>query len=288
MNQSVVPPVQEQSQAIRCADGCELSATVLRSAGAQSAVVIAPALAVTQRFYLPYARWLAARGFHVVVFDYRGFAASARAARNATIEDWVRDLDAVFAYALNELAPRRLFLVGHSLGAQIPGLVPLSERLAGIVMVAGTAPHVSRYPRRARPGLRLLWNLMIPVLTLGRARVSARWFGVGKGDVPAGALRQWAAWARSPGYLFDPRHGLDTTRYARLTQPVLAYSFDDDAYASVAASEALLHHYPAARIDRRRLDPREIGAGPIGHFGYFSERLKDTLWPQTADWLQAL
>jgi len=33
--------------------------------------------------------------------------------------------------------------------------------------------------------------------------------------------------------------------------------------------------------------PRELGAERIGHFGFFREQFRDTLWRDAADWLES-
>jgi predicted alpha/beta hydrolase len=38
-------------------------------------------------------------------------------------------------------------------------------------------------------------------------------------------------------------------------------------------------------VDHRHVIPREVGAPAIGHFGFFRERFRDTLWRESAGWL---
>jgi predicted alpha/beta hydrolase len=44
--------------------------------------------------------------------------------------------------------------------------------------------------------------------------------------------------------------------------------------------------YPDAPWETRKLAPRELGVKSIGHFGFFRERFRDSLWRETADWLE--
>ena len=132
----------------------------------------------------------------------------------------------------------------------------------------------------------LLWRVLTPLLGRDRPYFPARRIGFSSVDVPAGAMRDWACWGLSPGYLFDPSHGLDTARYAQLSVPMLAYSFADDDFAVRAAVDALVTRYPAAQVDRRHIDVQRPDA--VGHFGYFHPRCRDRFWAQTAGWLDAL
>ncbi|HEY0975363.1 MAG TPA: alpha/beta fold hydrolase [Solimonas sp.] len=274
---------------LRCEDGATLKADVIRSTTSptRGAIVIAPALGVPRAFYTRYAAYLASRGYHALLFDYRGIGGSGAEIDLAEVrlEHWgERDLQAALIAARREFGVGPLYLVGHSIGGQVPGLSPASEGLSGLVLVAASAPHPSRYRLRDRLPIEFMWRVLVPLL--GRGRVfPARKVGFASVDLPGSVVRRWRDWGLTRDYLFDGRHGLDTARYARLHQPVLAYSFADDAYASREAVSALLAHYPAARIEHRHVEP--MAGKRLGHFGYFRDSQRDTLWAQTVDWLSA-
>jgi len=75
-------------------------------------------------------------------------------------------------------------------------------------------------------------------------------------------------------------------QYARFSAPLRLYWVADDPYAPLAAAEALLELYPRAPSELTRVMPRELGAERIGHFGFFREQFRDTLWRDAADWLE--
>ena len=274
--------IQATSLSLRCADGISLSAREY-AGGDAGTVVISAALGVPQKFYAAYAGWLAGQGYHVITCDNRGFGDSAAALRGGAVDlaDWGRqDMEALLQRA-RSLNPRH-FLVGHSIGCQIAGLASASAGLTGAVFVAGTAPHLRHYPWSQRLALALLWYGLVPGFTRGRDTVAPSRLGLGKGPaLPVGAAAGWARWARSHDYLFSPQHGLDLSGYARVRAPILAWNSPDDPYAPRAAVEALLRRYPQARIERRG---DEFTRG-VGHFGYFREAHRDTLWRRSADWL---
>jgi predicted alpha/beta hydrolase len=281
--------MKPESITLNCADGYPLAAKYFSANPTRAVVVVAPALGVPTRFYAAYASYLAGRGFSVLTFDYRGSGDSAngpRRGRDMRMEDWGRlDIDAALAWARQEYKSKKLFLVGHSAGAQLPGLAPGSEALDGMILVAGSAPHLRHYPVKSWPMLCLTWHVLGPLLSWRRDDFPARQTGLGSTRVAAGVVRQWARWARTRDYLFDQKHGIDTSRYARLALPVLSYCFADDSYATPAATDALLAHYPVARVDRRVV-PR-LAQGTIGHFGFFRESSADSLWRESAGWLEA-
>ena len=99
-------------------------------AAIKGAVLIGGAMGVRQDYYAPFAQWLAAQGFAVMTFDYRGMGdsrapAQARSLRgwDAARFAWARAYDSAID-ALRERAPARpLYLFGHSMGAQLPGML---------------------------------------------------------------------------------------------------------------------------------------------------------------------
>ena len=274
----------------RCADGVEIPATLHEPDRPSAVLVVAAAMGVPRRYYGKFAADMAARGIATVTFDYRGIGEAASGLpdpRGTTFQDWGRrDLHTVLGQVYARFPDLPVFLAGHSAGAQIVGMTELSERLKGLVFVAGPRPHVSQDRGSYRIFSTLWWYVLVPLGSLGRW-FPARRLGFSSVDVPAGVTAEWGRWARSKRYLFSPEHGIDTSRYARLRQPLLAFSFSDDLYTPPASAEALLSEYPNARVTRRPVRPADVGARAIGHLGFFREALRDTLWAETAAWIAA-
>jgi predicted alpha/beta hydrolase len=274
-----------------CADGVTLPATMHAAAAPTAVLVVAAAMGVPRQYYRRFAARMAELGIATVTFDYRGIGEAGRDLpdpRGTSFQDWGRhDLHTVLGEAYARYPDLPVFLAGHSAGAQIVGLTPHAEHLKGLVFVAGPRPHVSQDRGAYRIFSTLWWYLIVPLASRGRW-FPARRLRFSTVDVPAGVTAEWGRWARSKRYLFDPRHGIDTSRYRALRQPLLAFSFSDDLYTPPASAEALLSEYPAARITRRPVRPAEVGARGIGHLGFFRESFRDTLWAETAAWIGAV
>lgn len=276
--------------ACRCDDGVDILATWHAPASAPiAALVVAPGMGIPRRYYARFAADLAARGIATLAFDYRGIGPGASALadpKGTSFQDWGRrDLHAALGEAFGRYPGLPVFHCGHSAGAQLVGLTPHAEKLAGLVFVAGPRPHASQDRGAYRVFSTLWWYVIVPLGSLGRW-FPARRLGFSSVDVPAGVTAEWGRWARAPRYLFSPRFGIDTARYPRLGQPLLAWSFSDDRYAPRASIEALLSEFPAAQVTRRHLRPQDVGARGIGHLGFFREAFRDTLWRETADWIE--
>jgi predicted alpha/beta hydrolase len=281
---------------VTTSDGFDLHATAYGdSKRARAGLLIASAMGVEQKYYADFAHWLAARGFWVVTFDYRGVGNSRPAAYRQSLRGfksdvmtWARsDCSAVVDWMGARLAGRPLGWIGHSLGGQILGLVERPERIAAMLSVAAG----NGYWRDYVPGLRriapLLWYAVVPATLAIFGYFPGRLLRM-IGDLPSGVMRQWRSWCMQPDYLFgveDPRFRVT---YAGLTQPILSLSFTDDEYLSERNIDSLHAFYSGAAREMRRLAPADIGVDRIGHFGFFRRRHGERLWPLALDWLAAL
>ena len=250
-------------------------------------MLIAGAMGVRQDFYAPVARFFAANGMAVLTFDYRGMGWSRReplAKVEADVGVWAsRDLNAMIAEARKPAPGAPLLVLGHSLGGQIVGIAPDNAQVSAVVNVtagSGFYRHNDRMPLRVR----FFWHVAVPLLT------PLFGFFPGKalrmvGDLPRGVAYQWRRWCLHPDYLLSEGDGARGA-YARFAAPILSYSFEDDDILTRAAVDSLNAFYASAPITRRHVAPGEISAGRIGHFGYFSERSRETLWRESLDWIR--
>ena len=281
---------------IRTADGFELGAR--RYGDPQSAragVLIAPAMGVSQSYYADFAGWLAAQGYLVLSFDYRGMGASrpaafARSLRGfeTDVVTWAeRDAAAAITHLQRDLGDAGpVHWLGHSLGGQIVGLLPQPQRLGRIVTVGSGSGYWRENAPRLRRSVWALWYFIAPLsLRLAGYFPGKRLRKVG--DLPAGVMAQWRRWCLSPDYMMGEGGAGLRARYAGVRNPILSLSFTDDEFMSARNVESLHGFYAGAPREMRRLAPQDIGARAIGHFGFFRERFRTSLWPQVAQFLAA-
>ena len=62
---------------------------------------------------------------------------------------------------------------------------------------------------------------------------------------------------------------------------------ENDPWATLPMVELLCSGFTAAKPEILSIEPRQVGAAKIGHFGFFRPELRDTLWRDSADWLLA-
>ncbi|GGC81416.1 alpha/beta hydrolase family protein [Undibacterium terreum] len=277
-------------------DGVSLAATRFAPAGEVRAVVVVlpAAMGVKQSFYQPFAEFLAENGIAVLSFDYRGMGES-RPPRfsnslrgfDATVFDWAElDYNAALQAAKAWQPGVPLQVIGHSLGGQLPGLVPDNHLIDGLITVGAG----SGYWRDNAPQLKrfvwFMWYFAVPLYT--------RLWGYfpGKkmrkvGDLPKGVIFQWSQWCRSPHYVVDAQGAPIRAGYEKIRAPILSLSFTDDEMMSRRSIDSLHDFYKNAPVERRYISPQQVGARRIGHFGFFRPQFRTTLWQQALDWLQA-
>lgn len=269
-------------------DGYRLAGTLYRPRTPnRRAVLLQGAAGVQQEYYGKFAEYLAARGFAALTFDYRGIGRSRPAKLRgfkASMRDWAeKDISGALDYLGRATHGARIIGIGHSFGGQAFGIVPGNERYVAVVTVGVQSGYWKHWRGAGRAGMWLVTHVVLPAMSRLCGYVPARVFGQGE-DLPAGVAREWASWCRHPGYIVGALGAQEA--YARFTAPIRAYSMGDDAYAPIAAVEAFLEFYPNAVRMLERVDPAQLGEEAIGHFGFFRERFKDTLWKDAADWME--
>ncbi|HYW56806.1 MAG TPA: alpha/beta fold hydrolase [Polaromonas sp.] len=261
---------------------------------ARASVVIGGAMGVRQDYYAPFAEWLSGQGFRVTTFDYRGSGDSLPDTADgglrgfqADLMDWASDYEAVVDSAKAALPQAPLYLLGHSLGAQLPGFLKNQSKVDGLLSVAAG----SGYWRDNAPQLKRMvlyfWYVLVPVAT--------RLFGYfpGRklkkvGDVPAGVMMQWRKWCLDPQYSVGAEGDSARRSYGGVTFPVLALSITDDELMTWRGTQNLINLYVNAPRVFERISPKDLAVKRIGHFGFFREQFAQTLWPRTAQSLERM
>jgi predicted alpha/beta hydrolase len=267
-------------------DGFLLGGALYRPAQPNGrAVLVSSAVGVRQQYYSAFAAFLEERGFTVLTYDYRGIAASRHGPLRALptrLRDWAQ-LDASAALeTLEKAAPgASLFVVGHSFGGNGLGLVPGIERLAGAVFVGVQSGYWRHWSGAGRIGMWFLTHVFLPGISSLLGYVPAAVFGQGE-DLPAGVASEWASWCRDPRYAAG---AVGDAGYQGFKAPIRSYWIADDGYAPRTATEAILREYASAPSEVVAVRPADLGGGRIGHFGFFRERFRASLWTEAAHWM---
>ena len=270
-------------------DGHPLAATVYEPLRHPiAAVQISSATGVPQRYYRPYAEFLASQGFAVLTYDYRGIGGSRFHGAHPgqlTMHNWgARDYASILQYLHQRYTHLPLLAVGHSVGGQLLGLAPNNHLLTAAIGIAAQSGYWGHWPLRLRPRMIALWYLGIPALLALKGKIPA---GIMGDELPAGVAREWARWCRHPDFITNDRGEPLRQHFEGYRGRLRLYAIADDAlYAPPAAVTALAAMYRNADVEVRSLRPSDYGLSRIEHFGFFRGTMPKAAWQHTADWLR--
>ena len=269
---------------IPAADGYPLAADVFRSpAAGKGTVIINAATAVHRRFYRHFAGALANAGYDAITYDYRGIGGSRPESLRgfaANAIDWgLLDMAGVVDWVRQEQGAERVFLVGHSIGGQVAGMLPNQDAVDGMLTVSAQSGHWRLQGEEQKWLAMLHVHLTLPVLAYVFGYMPWSWYS-GAEDLPKGVALDWARWCRDRKYLLGD-DSLPLDRFSSFRAPVLAYSFSDDKWGTPQAVDEMMAVYP--NVERRHVEPAQFDVSRIGHFGYF-RRSASRLWNDAIGW----
>ena len=251
-------------------------------------VIINAATSVRCRYYARFADYLFSQGFDVLTYDYRGIGESRPASLRgfqASWSDWGRlDFEAMLQLAGAEHPGQPVHVVGHSFGGWALGLAPSAAQVQRAVLVGAQFAYWRDYAAGQRWRLVGKWHVLMPLLT----RVFGYFPGKRLGwleDTPAGVVHDWS----TPTARYEQRPSgrlLSSLPFSQVSAATLAVSLTDDPFGTVAATERLLAYLHGSERRHLRVAPGDIAAGEIGHFAFFHERFRESLWPIALAWLQ--
>lgn len=282
-----------RSITLEAADAARIAGRVYEATGTpQGSVVIGGAMGVRQEFYAPFAAWLATQGWRVTTFDYRGSGDSAPSSLRgyqADLFDWTRDYEAAIENAHEALPDKPLYLLGHSLGAQLPGLLSDAHKqmVSGLLSVAAGSGYWRENAPRLKRMVLFFWFVLVPLCTRIFGYFPGRKLRI-VGDLPTGVVMQWRRWCLNPRYSVGAEGELARRAYAQAGFPVLALSVSDDEMMTLRGTHSLLALYENAPRRIECIAPSELAVRRIGHMGAFRSEQETRLWPRLAERLHAL
>jgi predicted alpha/beta hydrolase len=180
-----------------------------------------------------------------------------------------------------------LYLLGHSLGAQLPGFFRRPEQVAGLVSIAAGSGYWRENAPRLKRSVLYFWYVLVPLATRLWGYFPGRRLRK-VGDLPRGVVLQWRRWCLDPRYSVGAEGDAAARSYAQVRFPVLALSITDDELMTLAGTRSLVSFYTAAPSVVERIAPADVQARRIGHFGFFRTQFSESLWPGLVERLQKL
>jgi len=289
MAPTYAPASAPEAHTIPALDGLPLGALLfLPPAGRapHAAVQLNPATGAHRRYYEPVAQYLAAAGFAVCLWNYRGTEHSRPVplaqARYRFTDYGTLDMPAVLDWLEARFPSLPLLVLGHSVGGQQVGLMPNVHKLAGLVAVGSSGGYCNDMPLGYRLKTYFFLHIFSPLShALLGYNAASRW-GIME-DLPRSVVQDFRNWCHVPDYYFDARFAADLPphQYHSLRLPVSVYWASDDPLSNARSVPRFWGHvHSAASIAMHRLVPAELGVKSIGHFGFFRRGLRTSLWPR--------
>ena len=277
---------------IICADGVPLGGHWWNAEGRDSlgTVVINPATGVLARYYHPYARFLAAHGFDVLTYDYRGIGLSRSASLRGDRASWRQWGELDFDAAVRDAAAREpaapIVVVGHSIGGFLPGYAESAAKVHRMLTVGAQHAYWRDYQAARRLGLFAKWHVLMPAVTAVWGYFPGKRLGLLE-DLPAGVVRAWSFGGRRIEQPLPPsERETILARFAAVKAPILAISVSDDEFATKPAIDRALAYYTGAEATKVMLQPRDLDRDEVGHFDLFHARHASGFWLDTLLWLR--
>jgi predicted alpha/beta hydrolase len=199
------------------------------------------------------------------------------------MRDWAAlDVAAAVEHLRTRWPALPLAAVGHSFGGQAIGLLPNNAAISRSLMIAAQAGYWRLFHRPEN--YRVLAMLNAGRLVTHAFGYTPGWSGIGE-DLPKGVFLEWTKWVMSPRYFLNDPTLPELANFPRYRGALRAIGINDDPWATPPAIDLLLSAFTGTQPERIQIDPRTLGSGPIGHFGFFRPQHREPLWRDAADWL---
>lgn len=284
---------------IKTQDGCEINGFEWRLAPLASrvdhkprdVVIINPATSVRCRYYFRFAQYLFDQGFDVITYDYRGIGESKPKSLRGFKASWViwgeYDFEAVLQITAKRFTQQKILVVGHSIGGVLIGLAPSNHLISRIFTMGSQQAYWRDYLSSNKLGMVVKWHALMPLIANTVGYLPAKRLGWME-DTPKDVALNWA---RMGPHLIPSiiksvhQQQIIKLRFAQIKAPMMAFGAEDDPFGTTIALNRLLDLYVSSDRHHVRIDPTSFNHPTVGHFSFFNDRFKDTLWPISLNWL---
>lgn len=274
-------------------DGVLLRGELLEAKSAKAVVLINPGTATKTRFYRPFSEFLVANGYHVLLWNYRGFGESRTADLAHSDIEYTDigefDIPAAISYVKNTFPELPLYCVGHSTGGQQIGLAHNCNELNGLVAVAVSTGYFGSMPSMYKAQAHLFFKVITPISNKLFGYVKAKQLNLME-DLPPKLATEWGQWCKKKDFMFDKKFAQakpQIKNYRRFDFPVHVFTADDDEISTDFNTKRLWQHISSSKpIEFTRYKAADMPKKAVGHFGYF-RRANQQVWQDILAQLEA-
>lgn len=275
------------------ADKVDLQGQIIKSDAPKGVVLLNPGTATNTNFYIPFANFLAEQGYHVFLWNYRGFCESktrSLARSPFVFSDIGRfDIPAAISKARSLFGDLPLFCIGHSAGGQQFALAHNHTEVKALIAVAVSAGYFPYMPLSYRLKAYFFFRCFIPVTSALFHYVPAKRFQFME-DLPTGLAKEWGEWCKEKELFFsDKFYGKSIPQGAckDVDLPIHVFTADDDEICTERnVNNFWKNWYNKQEIHYTRYQSAQLNKGSIGHFGYFRKK-HQSIWQDIVNTLNA-
>lgn len=273
---------------IVCKDDFPLAASLYTpSTPVKGAIMVGPATGIKRQFYSAFATYLTHQGFAVITFDNRGIGESC--SKNvktceASLVSWgSQDMPAVLETLKSQFPNVPYFLMGHSAGGQLLGLMYNVHDLTAFCNFGSSSGSLRNMRKRYLLKAHFFMNFYIPLSNLIFGHTKSQWVGMGE-PLPKKVARQWQKWCNGKGYV-KTGFGSDIQQhyYNNIQLPSKWLLASDDDIANLHNVHDMISVFPNIKAEVEELEPRDHDVKEIGHMRFFSRKCQH-LWPKVTDY----
>lgn len=260
-------------------DNVKLVGQLIESRGEAKAIVLLnPGTATKTSFYMPFANFLAENGFHVLLWNYRGFGESRSGSLAGSTYTYAQigkfDIPSVIEKAKSLYPDLPLYCVGHSAGGQQLGLAYNFDLVDKFIAVAVSGGHFSYMPFGYRIKANFFFRFFAPITSM-----IFRYVPAGKmdfmEDLPSGLAKEWGDWCKEREYFFSPKFYGKTIPEGtakNFKMPIHVFTADDDEISTKRNVENFWKNvHSSGGIQFTWYKSLESPQKKITHFGYFKK-----------------
>lgn len=274
---------------IRTKDGYPISIHVFSpSVSNNKILVINSATGVKQQLYFGFSKYFSDFGYTVITYDYRGIGLSKpKSVKNfsASMTNWgAEDFLAVSDYVNTKFPNFQKYCLGHSVGALILGMNPLTKIYEKFIFVATQKAYLGNLTWQIKWSAIVGFGMVQPILSFFFKFFPAQYLGLGE-SLPSGCAFDWRT-------LIMNKHSTNvllerTVNIAKdLSQPTLFLSAEDDGWVTKKGMELLIEEsYPNLQVYDKTLLVTQSPKRNIGHVNFFRS-YNQPLWDIPLAWLE--
>ncbi|HOY42147.1 MAG TPA: hypothetical protein PLX60_09805 [Chitinophagales bacterium] len=232
---------------------------------------------IPQKVYWNFANYLTNNGYVTITFDYSD---AFNYTSDVSHPTWIKDIESVFDYIIQEYPESKKYIIGHSSGGQFVGYISNASKIDKLFLIASSNGYIKNLKLPLRIVMSFFWKIVVPYSIKRYGYMNNKILGT-SGGFPKNIILELRSWCYQPDF-FIPFYKEKQVRsnYHSITSQVKAYHLADDAIANRKSCEYILNLYSNANRNIETLYAKDYSMKKFGHRGFYHAAAESKLWPK--------